>query len=188
MGLIDTTRRLELKPLADWSDAEASAILSIRNQEAVRANMYRSHVISQEEHQSWIERLSGDDRTEFFAVYLDGGLVGGVSLSQIDADNGRAEWAFYLDGTVQGRGLGSALEFRFLDYVLVEKGLYKLNCEVLSFNEAVIRLHKKFGFVEEGIRREHISREGKRLDTTLLGITAGEWLQKRSELLKGAFR
>ena len=38
------------------------------------------------------------------------------------------------------------LEFFVIDYVFNELKLSKLNCEVIEHNDAVVRLHEKFGF------------------------------------------
>jgi RimJ/RimL family protein N-acetyltransferase len=56
-----------------------------------------------------------------------------------------------------------------------EVGLEKLNCEVLDTNPAVVRLHKKFGFCEEGVRRANVIKAGRRVDVRLLGLLREEW-------------
>jgi UDP-4-amino-4,6-dideoxy-N-acetyl-beta-L-altrosamine N-acetyltransferase len=188
MSLSDVLDRLELRPLHELPRDEQRKILAIRNQAGVRKNMYTSHEIGEAEHFAWIDRLADDEHTRFFAVYSDGALIGGISLNAINRANKRADWAFYLDEAAQGKGLGSALEFKFLDHAFGPEGLEKLNCEVLDFNQAVIRLHKKFGFQEEGIRRRHIERDGECFDAIFLGILKPEWLARRAELERGAFK
>lgn len=151
---------LRLRDITELNWTEQLRLLELRNQENVRNNMYTNHIITEDEHIGWIARLKGADHTKFFAVFLDGKIIGGISLTAISRPNKRADWAFYLDENLQGRGLGSALEFKFLDYVFLDNDFEKLNCEVLDFNKAVVSLHKKFGFVEEGFRRNHILRGG----------------------------
>lgn len=179
---------LELRPILDIPPGEQARILWMRNQEPVRRNMYSDHIITEDEHQAWLEQLRTSDDTKFFAVYVDGFLGGGVSLNAINRTHKRADWAFYLGATIQGSGMGSALEFKFLDYAFNDEGLEKLNCEVLAFNAAVVRLHKKFGFVEEGVRRNHILRDGEPVDAVLLGITKEEWAARRPNLEKVIMR
>ena len=186
MELIALVRALELRPIDQLTHAQQMQLLTMRNQPEVRNNMYTSHVISKDEHANWVQGLEGDESREFFGVFLDGELIGAISLNDISRANHRADWAFYLDANRQGGGIGSALEFKFLEYAF-EK-LEKLNCEVLEFNEPVIKLHKKFGFKEEGVRRRHIERDGQYYDIVLLGITADEWRASRARLIEGAFR
>ena len=59
----------------------------------------------------------------------------------------------------------------------------KLNCEVIETNEAVVKLHKKFGFVEEGFRRENIIKNESRLGVFCLGLTKSDW-EKMKETVK----
>ena len=183
---------MQLIPLADLAQDQRDQIRLIRNQDAVRANMYTTHEISSEEHAAWIERVLSTDATLFFGVMLNGVLVGGASLNAIAHPHQRADWAYYLDTNQQGRGLGAALEFRFLDHVFDQTPIQKLNCEVLDSNQAVIKMHKRFGFVEEGVRRNHILRQDsagmlQRLDVHLLGITRQEWAAARAKLRQGVF-
>lgn len=182
--MMQTVQALSLTPIQELDRQGHLKILEMRNQPEVRKNMYTAHEISEAEHLRWIDSLT--DKTRFFAVLFDGVIVGGISLNAISHADRRADWAFYLDGSTQGKGIGSALEFKFLDYAFED--LQKLNCEVLDFNKPVIGLHKKFGFAEEGIRRRHIYRDGVYHDAHLLGITAEEWQERRLELTQGAFR
>jgi UDP-4-amino-4,6-dideoxy-N-acetyl-beta-L-altrosamine N-acetyltransferase len=188
VGLKNTAENLVLKPLGELTRAQQSSILSIRNQDPVRMNMYNTHVIGEEEHMAWVERTLADPSTVFYAVMLEGQIVGAVSLSGWSKVNRRADWAFYLDTTIQGKGIGAALEYRFLTHVFHDLNLAKLNCEVLDFNDKVVALHKKFGFHEEGIRRAHIRRGEESLDVVLLGITRGEWAARKRDLDKSLFK
>lgn len=178
-----SARELVLRDIVQLDWAAQLRILEVRNQENVRKFMYTSHFISEDEHATWIKRLRQTQFTKVFAVYWREQIIGVASLNQISAANRRADWAFYLDEKFQGRGLGSALEFRFLDQVFFETEIEKLNCEVMENNRTVIMLHKRFGFVEEGIRREHIIRDNIKLNSVLLGITKREWLSHRPRFL-----
>ncbi|UFH51675.1 UDP-4-amino-4,6-dideoxy-N-acetyl-beta-L-altrosamine N-acetyltransferase [Pseudomonas sp. KNUC1026] len=144
--------------------------------------MYTCHEISEQEHSLWLGSLVGNARVRVFALLLESSVIGVVSLSAINLQHKTADWAFYLDTTLQGKGLGSQVEARMLDYAFGEAGLEKLNCEVLAFNTPVIALHQKFGFTIEGTRHAQIERDGQRLDVVLLGITRGQWHERREAL------
>lgn len=72
MGLMQTVRDLELRPIVKLTREEQLRILQIRNQPEVRKNMYTSHAIGEDEHFRWIAGLEADSRTQFFAVLHDG--------------------------------------------------------------------------------------------------------------------
>lgn len=180
--------RIDLKDYRDLTEEEARAALSIRNEPQVRNGMYDPHEISWEEHLAWLAGLKQSERSRIFAIMYEGVLVGSVGLTSISRPDRRADWTFHLSSQTMGKGLGSAVEYRFLNFVFEELGFEKLNCEVLDFNQAVVKLHKKFGFLEEGLRRSHIERDNRRHDTFLLGITRDEWSEKRPELEARLFR
>jgi len=173
---------MEFVSLVDASESIQSRIRELRNQENVRKFMYTDHEISTEEHANWIASLRGNKRQQVFAVVRDGIAAGLVSLSAINEQQKHAEWAFYIDEAMQGAGIGSIIEFKLLDYAFNEAGLEKLNCEVLATNQPVIRLHEKFGFVREGVRRKNVVKNGERIDVVLLGILKDEWIVAREKI------
>ena len=88
---------------------------------------------------------------------------------------------FYLDENVRG-GLGVALEFSLINFVFTELGLEKLNYEVIETNEAVVKMHQKSGFIEEGFRREKIIKNNARIGVFFLGLTKSDWLREREAI------
>jgi len=66
--------------------------------------------------------------------------------------------------------------------VFDELGLEKLNCEVIETNDAVVKLHKKFSFTEEGFRRDNIIKNQKRIGVYFLGLTKLDWLKDREAI------
>lgn len=84
--------------------------------------------------------------------------------------------------------MGSVLEFNLIDFVFEDLRLEKLNCEVLETNEAVVKMHKKFGFLEEGFRRANVIKENKRIGVHLLGLTKSNWLMSHREIMKERYK
>ena len=171
-----------LTQIQNCEETQKKAIRDIRNQENVRKYMYTGHEITIEEHLTWLEKVSNDPKQIVFLVLVDHIVRGVVSLSDVDKLHLKSDWAFYLDENLRG-GLGAALEYRFIDFVFKELGLEKLNCEVVSSNNSVVKLHKKFGFKEEGLRQKNIVKDGKRIGVIFLGITKYEWEIYKSKFL-----
>jgi UDP-4-amino-4,6-dideoxy-N-acetyl-beta-L-altrosamine N-acetyltransferase len=147
--------------------------------------MYTEHEILLNEHLAWVELLQSDNRQIVFVVLVDDLVSGVVSVNAIDRLNLKSDWAFYLDANVRG-GLGAALEFGLINFVFQRVGLEKLNCEVIETNEAVVKLHKKFGFVEEGFRRENIIKNENRMGVFFLGLTKSDW-EREKETVKNRY-
>lgn len=166
-----------LRPLAE---TDSRRLLDWRNAPQVARWMYSDHLITPDEHARWFAGALRDPRRVYWIVEVDGEPAGMASLYDIDLNNGRASWAYYLAGAdVRGRGVGACVEFQVLEEVFVRRGLNKLWCEVLVENEAVVRLHRSFGFREEALFRQHIRKGGRMLDVVGLGLLKDEWLALR---------
>lgn len=170
---------IAFQPILATSAQVQERVRQLRNQPQVRRFMYTEHEISAQEHQAWLASLAGNGRQSVYVVMVDDIPRGVVSLNAINPLHRSADWAFYLDSELQGKGLGSQVECWLLDHAFTDVGLAKLNCEVLASNPAVVRLHQKFGFTVEGVRRQNVCKDGERLDVMLLGITAEEWRAHR---------
>ena len=166
--------------LTDLAEEHRWQLLDWRNDPDVARYMYQSDPITREVHDAWFTRLLEAPDHLGWAVVMDDKPVGAAFVSRIDTGNRHAFWAFYLaDPATRGRGVGSAVEYLVLEKAFTELKLHKLCCEVLSFNQAVVTMHKKFGFVEEGLLREHRRRDGEWLDVHVLAMFEHEWAQRR---------
>jgi UDP-4-amino-4,6-dideoxy-N-acetyl-beta-L-altrosamine N-acetyltransferase len=163
--------------LNPMSYEDLDLVLAWRNSPRVRENMYTSHVISAEEHQRWFEKASRDPSKRLLMCVDESGIaVGVITFSDIDPLHKRATWAFY-SGESARRGVGSEMEHLALDFAFENLGLEKLNCEVLSFNMAVVEFHRKHGFRVEGIFRAQHSRDGVAHDVYRLAHFRSDWLE-----------
>ena len=69
----------------------------------------------------------------------------------------------------QGKGVGTALMAAGMDLADNWLNLTRLELEVYSDNEAAIHLYERFGFVYEGTLRQHAFRDGKYVDSNMMG-------------------
>lgn len=176
----NATMDIAISNLLSLPTSSQHAIRCIRNEASVRRNMYTDHVISKNEHEQWLAKVASDSSSAHGAVLMNAHTpIGLVSITNIRHGSTSADWAFYLSEKVQGRGYGAALEVAVLNYAFEELGFRKLNCEVLEGNEIVMKMHLKFGFKAEGLKRSFIPRDGRLLGAYLLGITREEWAEKR---------
>ena len=176
--------RIRFVPVLEVSVGDADTVRVMRNHPEVRKYMYTDHQISEEEHRNWLNMLQTNKSTEAFVIYREQHPIGLVSLSKISSRHATADWAYYLDPNEQGGGVGVLVEYALLEYAFGIVGLSKLNCEVLATNPRVVKLHQKFGFQEEGIRRSNIVKDGQRIDVYLLRETADEWDAGKSKFKK----
>lgn len=175
------TGTVGLRPMAPGDGAR---VLAWRNSEAVAAFMYTDREIGAEEHARWFAAtLAAGDR-RYWIVELEGEPVGVANLADIDLANRRAAWAYYLgEPSARGRGVGALVEVAVLEYAFSTLNLNKMCCEVLVENEAVWRLHERFGFKREALFREHVSKGGRMRDVVGLGLLRGDWAAIREDCL-----
>lgn len=69
----------------------------------------------------------------------------------------------------QGKGVGKALMQAGIDLADKWLNLTRLELEVYSDNDAAIRLYEQFGFEREGVLRQHAFRDGRYVDSIMMG-------------------
>ncbi|MCK5194369.1 MAG: UDP-4-amino-4,6-dideoxy-N-acetyl-beta-L-altrosamine N-acetyltransferase [Desulfobulbaceae bacterium] len=174
--------------LRKMTEIDLEFVLSWRNSEWIRANMYTDHIISLDEHTAWFTRIKNDPHTHALICEKNETPIGVVNFVQIDKRNKKAFWGFYLGIENGPPGRGLIMEYLALEYAFDCLALRKLCCEVFSFNHTVIKLHKKFGFQEEGIFQRHVQKNNQYEDIVALALFKDEWLLKRDHMKKICFR
>ena len=169
------------------NDDDLPMVLNWRNAESIRANMYTDHFISLEEHLSWFACLKNKNDQIHLICEFEGIPFGVVNFVQISQAFQRAYWGFYLGGE-QPSGRGAAMEYVAIEYAFSRLKLRKLCCEVISFNESVLKLHKRFGFVQEGLFNAHIIKNGKFEDVVSLALFDSVWEAEKLKLQRICFR
>jgi len=147
-----------------------------RNSPEVSKYMYTDKNITKEAQLNWFDKVKHDSSKLYWVIKVDEKYVGLLNLYNIDVLNKRCYWAYYLaDPSVRGKGLGRLIELNILSYVFEILGLNKLCCEVLEFNDVVVKIHEKYGSKVEGIFRKHIYKQGKFHNIICMGILKEEW-------------
>ena len=168
--------------LRELQPADKEKLRTWRNRPEVAMHMYADHCISAVEHEQWFRRIAADPARRYWIIVHDASDVGLVNIYDLDWQNQRAYWAFYIaEPGTRGKGVGSFVEYSILHYAFDDQGLNKLCCEVLASNEAVVNMHKSFGFRQEGLYREHIIKGGQPFDVVTLAMLRGEWEVRKLE-------
>lgn len=169
--------------LRDIAPSDQEKIREWRNNPEVRTYMYTDHEIGPDEHQAWFSRILHDPSCKYWIIVCDGEDVGVVNLHNIDNRNRHCYWGFYVIGpNVRGKGVGSFAEFSVLRFVFEDLKLRKLCGEVLASNQAVLDMHKSFGFSQEGLLRKHVLKGDGFADVVSISILREEWDAKKAEL------
>lgn len=168
--------------LRKLQDADLEMIREWRMLPEVTKYMYTDPVLTFEEQKKWYERIKTDDLKKYWIINYGGMDIGLLNLYDIDYANMRCEWAYYIaDTSFRGKGIARNLECNIYDYVFFDLNMNKLGCEVFSFNDSVVRIHEKFGSEIEGVRKEHIIKNGEKYDIVLMAMSKEKWERIRTD-------
>ncbi|WP_020560574.1 UDP-4-amino-4,6-dideoxy-N-acetyl-beta-L-altrosamine N-acetyltransferase [Thiofilum flexile] len=166
--------------LRSIKEDELELILSWRNHPDIRTHMYNQHEISINEHLKWWQNIKESKTDKYFIYELSETAFGVISFNNINHANRNSAWGFYR-APYAPKGTGTKMEFLMLEYGFNEIGLNKIYCDVLSTNPS-LNIHKKFGFITEGIFREQYLQKNNLIDVYRLGILRKEWEKEKNAI------
>jgi diamine N-acetyltransferase len=157
-----------------------------RNDPEIRDNIlgYRFPVTDEME-AHWVDAVLNDQsRTRVILAIedkADGAFVGFVYLSGIDWLARNAEFGILIgERSRRGQGLAKDVLSLVAGYAFTTLNLNRLHLRVVSFNKQALRLYRSFGFIEEGVQRQHAFVRGRYYDVVLMGLLRREFQRRRS--------
>ncbi|MCX5726097.1 MAG: GNAT family protein [Candidatus Saganbacteria bacterium] len=166
-------------------DSDTDFVVSLRNDPIIRERFFSTDPVTRESHLKFLanSEAKGD---MVFIVEKDGEPIGQVAIFNIDAKNKKVEGgAFVLKPDAEGLGIGAFVEYNMLDFAFSVMGVNRVHAEALDTNVEILKLHKNFGFREEGRLREHVIINGEKHDVYCLGLLKNEWDRNRFKKLFG---
>lgn len=135
--------------------------------------------IGEEIDEKWFDSYLSSRATNVRLAICDaetGSLYGVIYLLQIDWLNRSCEYAIQIgESALQGKGIGYQSTLKILDHAFYDLNLHRVHLTVLENNERAIILYKKIGFIEEGIHRSAVFKNGKYLNVVQMAILADEY-------------
>ena len=127
-----------------------------------------------------VERYEGEAAdppadAAWFAIEVDGVVVGDGGLYEIDHYHGRAELGIGLGREYWGKGYGQDAVRTLLGYAFRQLNLRKVSLEVLADDARAVRAYRKAGFRDEGRLEKHTWFEGDYRDSLLMASFRDRW-------------
>ncbi len=169
---------LKLRPM---KEEDLEMVLGWRNAEHVRRYSLTNHLINLKDHQEWYQNVYKNPTCEWLIAESKNEPIGVISITDINNQNGTCTWGMYIGEKVGNLGMGVLLEIRAIDRVFNHHGIMKLWGQALESNR-ILMMHKRFGFVEEGLLRSHIFRNGKYENIILIALFADQWPENRKKI------
>jgi diamine N-acetyltransferase len=101
--------------------------------------------------------------------------LGTISLKNIDVNSKTAEYAISMRKKIHGKGIATEATRLVLKKAFEELGLQRVYLNVLSDNQAAIRLYEGCGFVCEGEFRQHLYKDGRYVNLKWYGLLKREY-------------
>lgn len=167
------TDRLRIRLM---EERDLGAVRSIHNEAETLIYLSDPFHVSQEEQVVWFKKLSSNRNSRRYVIELKTSEVicGVMRIDRIDLVNKSAEVG--ADIAKAHRRLGVAFEAytELIDYLFFTLGLNRLSLVTLHSNESARALYKKLGFVEEGVARKAIFRDGEYQDLIMMALISQE--------------
>src|SRR5471032_70274 len=148
-----------------FSESHIDGVTALYNDPAITRQVLQMPFQSTE---VWRKRLAPDNERVVQLVALhQGNVIGNLGLEQFSRirRSHAGSIAMAVAREWQGKGVGSMLLAAALDVADNWMNLRRVELSVYADNEAAICLYRKFGFVEEGLFRDHAVRDGRLVDT-----------------------
>ncbi len=120
--------------------------------------------------------LEGDREKTWFAIEVDGKMIGDINLHGMDRRHSNAELGIAIyDRDCLGKGYGRDAIKTLLRWAFRIQNWYRIWLTTVSVNERAIRCYRACGFIEEGRLREHVFHDGTYVDLVMMGLLRSEW-------------
>lgn len=178
MFKIDLSGGAELRPLEPWLAEEfldhmdrARATVDPWIPWASRSTDLESATRTLQKYADLLARGEG----RILGIWLDGVLVGGVMTFGVDVQTGNAEVGCWLEPAGTGRGLITQAAGRLIDWLILERGIYRVEWRCRPENVASSNVARRLGMTYEGTLRANFPWQGVRHDSEVWTALAPEW-------------
>ena len=110
-----------------------------------------------------------------FGIEAGNEIIGEVALKNIRWYNRKAELSLFLKPEFQGKKIGTEVLKRMMKYAFNTLNFYRLEAEVIDYNEVSRKLVEKLNFTLEGRLRQARYFDGKYYDILRYGILKHEF-------------
>jgi RimJ/RimL family protein N-acetyltransferase len=147
--------------------------LEWRNRPSIYKWTRQNGILSQEEHERWLERIRTDRSTLMFGIKEGTEFIGCAGLTSISNDHGSAEFSLFIAPEHQKNGYGKDALIKLLRYGFKNLRLNSIWGETFEGNSA-LKLFKDLGMTEDGLLRKRYFKNGEYIDAHLISILIEE--------------
>ena len=167
--------KIKIRPIIK---SDTQNILKWRNNPNVLKNFIYQKLLTKKEHLSWLETQVKNKKAYQFIIHIneDSKDIGSVYLRDVDLKNKKAEFGIFIgDDSARGKGIGTLATKKILEFAFQKLKLNKIFLRVFAENLNAIASYKKSGFVKEGLFKEDVIVNNKKIDLVFMSILKKDW-------------
>lgn len=136
----------------------------------------RNTPVTLAEEERWFRDYLRRADEQIFAIEVEGRHVGNLGLHKVDRVHRKADLGIVIgEPAYWSRGYGTDALRAALAYGFGSLGLNKVSLDVLEDNARALRTYAKCGFVQEGLHREDVLKDGRFRNVVRMSILAREF-------------
>lgn len=156
-------------------EEDLDALARARNDPDLRVPLGIERPGNREIVEEYFEETISSEDSYWFAVVVDGELVGAAILPDVDESHGVADLSYWILPEHQGEGYARDAVDLLLDYAFDELRLNRVQADCYATNDASKGLLESLEFTEEGRFRQAAFLDGQYVDVLRYGLLAAEW-------------
>ena len=168
------------------TESDLPVLLKWRNSIEIQETAENDSPVTRAEHALWFAEITNSNSTELIYEY-NGTPIGQLNISRLDLKNSTAYWGYSRGENIAPRGSGTIMEYLALEYAFDKLLLRKLCGELFLFNERVQKVHRKFGWRQEGVLRKHRLKNGVHHDVLCIALFSEDWNRMKEAMGRKLF-
>lgn len=162
--------KVGIRPV-EYEDLEF--LIELRSYPEVWMNLGKIEMLTRYKQDKWYKSLydKGDGTKKYYVLMKeDKDPIGMVRTDEIDYINSNMRVGGDILPNYHDNGYGADMMDLIIHYGFDYMNMHRLWLMVLENNDRALHLYKKHGFIEEGVQRKAIYRNGEYLDYIMMSI------------------
>ena len=132
-------------------------------------------VITKEQQMEWYKNLCNTNSSKRLVALNEGSAIGLIRLDQIDKHNKSVCVGMDIHRSFRGKGFAKLIYRQLIKSLFEDYEFNRLWLLVANYNTVARKLYTKLGFLQEGIYRQALLKDGKYYDYVLMSILRDEY-------------
>ncbi len=165
----------------DLEDLNGNYVRWLNDEEVCKQNSYHIFPYTKENAEEYIRNSFKTKDELLLAIITKKGDVhiGNIGLVSIDYINRTSDWGIIIgEKEYWGKGYAKEASYLLLKHAFTTLNLHRIHSGTTSEQIGGQKLMEAMGMIKEGVRRQHLFKNGKYLDIFVYGVLRNEFYRK----------